>query len=72
MAPILWRIKIMKNKKGSWIPFTPGGSCLAHLASKTKESAIKKLLKDACHMPYGTWENFKNRGYTVEFIEGYQ
>jgi hypothetical protein len=39
------------------------------MASKTREGAIKKLLIDAAHMPYGTWENFEKRGYTIEETE---
>lgn len=54
----------MNNK--SWIPSTPAGTALPHLAAKTRDKAIKNLLRDAAHMPYKTWENFEKRGYTVE------
>ena len=53
-------------KKTYWVPFTPAGSCLIHLADSNKKTAIKNLL--AVHMPYGTWTNFKKRGYTIENI----
>jgi len=49
-----------------YVPCTPGGSLCFHLESKTREEAIAKLLKDAAHMPYKTWENFQKRGYTIE------
>ena len=50
----------------SWIPFTPAGSCIAHLAAPSRKEAIRRLLIEASHMPYGTWENFQKRGYTIE------
>ena len=58
-----------------YVPITPGGTPVPYgagslmgkqLASKSKEQAIKNLVKDAEHMPYGTWENFQARGYTIE------
>lgn len=52
-----------------FVPCTPGGSLCTWLASKTKEEAIQKLLKDAAHMPYKTWENFQKRGYTIEEVD---
>lgn len=52
----------------SYLPFTPTGTPLTHLKSKTEDEAWKKLLKDAAHMPYKTKENFIKRGYTVEKI----
>jgi hypothetical protein len=53
------------NENISWIPETPAGTVLTHLASKTEERAWAKLLKDAAHMPYKTKENFIKRGYKV-------
>jgi hypothetical protein len=53
------------KKKSTFVPCTPGGSVVMHLESSTREIAIKRLLKDASHMPYGTWENFEKRGYTI-------
>lgn len=44
---------------------------LAHLASRKKKDAIRRLMKDAAHMPYRTWEDFERRGYTVEEIPGF-
>jgi hypothetical protein len=52
--------------KGKFVPCTPAGTFIFNLASNTKTKAIKKLLIDANHMPYKTWENFKKRGYTIE------
>ena len=52
-------------KKG-FCPITPGGTACTWLIARTKEKAIKNLLKDAAHMPYKTWENFEKRGYTIE------
>ncbi len=58
-----------------FIPITPAGTPIIYgagalsgqlLASKTRDEAINNLLKDASHMPYGTWENFEKRGYTIE------
>lgn len=49
-----------------FVPCTPGGSMLFHLESHTRNQAIKKLMRDASHMPYKTWEDFEKRGYTIE------
>ena len=49
-----------------YVPTTPAGTPVIHIKAKTREQAIKNLLKDAEHMPYGTWENFEKRGYTIE------
>jgi hypothetical protein len=51
-----------------FVPMTPGGTALMHLASPTEKAAWLKLLRDAAHMPYKTQANFKKRGYTVEAI----
>ncbi len=59
----------MSIKNYVYWPFTPAGSALAHLESKTEETAWMRLLKDAAHMPYGNVEGFKKRGYTVQKIE---
>jgi hypothetical protein len=54
-------------------PVTPGGTTCWHLKSDTREEAIDKLLEDAAHMPYQTWENFKRRGYRIyEYTIGEQ
>lgn len=50
----------------SFVPVTPGGTPLIGLAAKTEDLAINRLLIDAAHMPYGTWENFEHRGYSIE------
>ncbi len=50
----------------SYIPVTPGGTLVVGLAAATRKEAIRRLLKDASHMLYGTWENFQRRGYTIE------
>jgi hypothetical protein len=39
------------------------------LASATRQEAIERLLEDAAHMPYKTWENFQKRGYTIATLE---
>jgi hypothetical protein len=52
--------------KVRYVPVTPGGSACFWLLSNTREQAIKKLLKDAAHMPYKTWDNFQKRGYTIQ------
>ena len=50
----------------SWIPCTPAGTPVTHLAAPTRDEAIRRLLIDASHMPYGSWKNFQKRGYTIE------
>ena len=52
-----------------YVPFTPAGSCLMHLASKTEEIAWEKLLDEAAHMPYDGIEAFKQRGYSVKDLD---
>ena len=52
-----------------YVPVTPGGTPCFWIKSKTREGAIRNLLKDAAHMPYKTWENFEKRGYTIEEYE---
>ena len=49
-----------------YVPFTPGGSMLVHLESKTESEAWGKLIKEASHMPYNGKKGFQKRGYTVE------
>ncbi len=51
--------------KIEYIPETPGGTLCDWLSSKTEEEAIKKLLKDAAHMPYDGWKEFQLRGYKI-------
>lgn len=60
------------NKTGSrFVPATPAGTDLWHLARSTEEAAWKALLKDAAHMPYKGKAGFQRRGYTVnEFNAG--
>lgn len=50
----------------SWIPVTPAGTPVTGLASDTYQEAVRRLLIDAAHMPYGNWEMFQQRGYTIE------
>ena len=52
-----------------YVPVTPAGTHIFHLESATKQEAIDRLLKDAEHMPYKTWENFQKRGYTIAELE---
>ena len=51
--------------KKIFVPMTPGGTPILHLKATTEEEAWKNLLEDAKHMPYGTVENFKKRGYKM-------
>jgi hypothetical protein len=63
------REKLMANGlpvNDRYVPFTPAGSCLMHLAAPTEAEAWRRLLHDARHMPYKTKENFVQRGYSVE------
>lgn len=55
----------MKDKY-EYIPVTPGDTPCTWLASKTEAEAIKKLMIDASHMPYNSWQDFVTRGYTIE------
>ena len=61
-----------------FVPITPAGTPVIYgtgenlIAAKTREQAIKNLLKAAAHLPYSTWENFEKRGYTIEEWEGFQ
>lgn len=63
-----------------FVPVTPAGTAVIYgagamrgelLAAPTRDQAIQNLLKDAEHMPYGTWENFEKRGYTIQPLEGF-
>lgn len=60
-----------------FVPVTPAGTALPYgvsvdvLAAKTREQAIKNLMRDAGHMPYKTWTDFEKRGYTIEKWEGW-
>lgn len=56
----------MSEAEVFYVPVTPGGTPCVWIKAKTEEQAIKNLLKDAAHMSYKTWENFKKRGYTIE------
>lgn len=59
----------MRKQNKYWYAFTPAGTLCVSTKGKTKEQAIKNLMREAAHMPYSTWENFKKRGYTVEELE---
>jgi hypothetical protein len=54
--------------KKHYYAFTPAGTLLYETEAETEKKCIAKLLKAAAHMPYGTWENFKVRGYTVKLV----
>lgn len=58
--------KVQQKNRKRFIPFTPAGSCLMHLAAPSEKEAWENLLRDAAHMPYKTKERFQQRGYTVE------
>lgn len=50
----------------SFIPITPAGTPLTGLAADTLQEAMTRVMKDAAHMPYRTWEHFLRRGYSIE------
>ncbi len=52
-----------------YVPVTPAGSAIMHLAAKSEKKAWKKLLKEAGHMPYDGKQGFLERGYTVCRLE---
>lgn len=53
-----------------YVPVTPAGTACTWLAQETEGLAWKALEKDAQHMPYKGIKEFKERGYTVQLIEG--
>ncbi len=55
--------------KKRFVPTTPAGTLIFELEARTEKRAIKKLLRQASHMPYQGWEGFKQRGYTIKEIE---
>ncbi len=67
-------------KKGWYVPVTPGGTPVPYgaacrmgktNAARTREQAIKNLLEDGAHMPYGDdWKVWEERGYTIEHWTG--
>lgn len=56
-------------KKRVWVPITPAGTPVVHIAADTEEQAWENLLEDAAHMPYDGKQGFIERGYTVEEFE---
>lgn len=58
------------GKQYMYVPSTPGGTMLLHLAGDTEEQAWKYLMAEASHMPYVDKEGFQQRGYTVDKMEG--
>jgi hypothetical protein len=52
-----------------WVPVTPAGSPLVHIAAATEDQAWENLMLDAVRMPYDDLQAFKERGYTVEYWE---
>jgi len=51
--------------KQLFIPFTPAGTEISHLAAPKFRQAKKRLLRDAAHMPYDGWQGFYDRGYRI-------
>lgn len=58
-----------------YVPVTPAGTPLIYgggsrmgkvNAARTEAIAIKHIVEDAAHMPYGNWKNMQKRGYTIE------
>ena len=58
-----------RKKAVQYVPMTPGGTLCMHLVAPTEARAWEMLMEDASHMPYGTVQAFKLRGYTVVTIE---
>jgi hypothetical protein len=50
---------------GTPVPYGMHGRAGMSNIGETVEEAIEYLLEDAGHMPYGTWQNFQRRGYTI-------
>jgi len=61
--------KDMNDMQYGYVPITPGGTIITHLARDTEEQAWNALIKEAAHMPYKTKENFIKRGYEVCMFE---
>lgn len=55
----------MSHKNHYYYAFTPAGSLVDETESPTLAGCRDELLRIASHMPYGTWENFKKRGYEI-------
>jgi hypothetical protein len=65
----IWYVPV--TPAGTPVPYGTAGRIGKLNAARTKKKAIKNLLEDAAHMPYGSWKNFKKRGYTIENWEGW-
>lgn len=60
-------VREQKPKRAVWVPITPDGIVMVHLAATTEDAAWVKLLRDA---PYPSVSTLKARGYLVErFVE---
>jgi hypothetical protein len=55
--------------RAKWTASTPAGTYVAETESSTEAGAWEKLLKATAHMPYGSIEALKARGYTVDLWE---
>lgn len=53
----------------TYVPCTPAGTLLLHIAADSREKAIENLLDEAGHKPYEGWQGFEARGYTIEEFE---
>lgn len=49
-----------------FVPTTPAGTPIWSAKATTKQKAIVNLMREAAHMPYKSWSEFKHRGYTIE------
>jgi len=49
-----------------YVPVTPAGTPVFDIQAKTESKAWQNLLRATSHMPYGSVEALKKRGYTVE------
>lgn len=54
-----------KTKEHDYVPLTPGGSVLLELMAHTEQEAWENLLEATSHMPYGSIEDLKERGYEI-------
>lgn len=52
-----------------FVPVTPAGTAIWSAKALTKQKAIVNLMREAAHMPYKSWLEFKHRGYTIKEFE---
>lgn len=57
----------MAEKRGGWLPFTPGGSPLLKLASSSEASAWRNLFRNQKDLHYSGRTEFEKRGFSVKY-----